>query len=120
MLGKQSSDERLCLIREDGGRGIKSLRDIYKETRLSVACYMACLENKRIKAAWRRENTKEENSIVDDAMKTMEDVKVEIQFEEGNNWIDGELIDEGWKPAWKKLKEKLKKGMKKQKICQYR
>ena len=28
MLGKQSSDERLFLIREDGGRGIKSLRDI--------------------------------------------------------------------------------------------
>ena len=28
MLGKQSSDERLFLIREDGGRGIKSLMDI--------------------------------------------------------------------------------------------
>ena len=81
---------------------------------------MACLENKWIKAAWRRENTKEENSIVEDAMKTMEDVEVEIQFEENNNWIDEELIEEGWKPAWKKLKEKLKKGMKKQKICQYR
>ena len=46
MIGKQSSDERLYLIRQDGGRGIKSLRDIYKETRLRVACYMACLENK--------------------------------------------------------------------------
>ena len=34
MLGKQSSNERLYLIREDGGRGIKLLRDIYKETKL--------------------------------------------------------------------------------------
>ena len=120
MLGKQSSNERLYLIREDGGRGIKSLRDIYKETRLRVACYMACLENKWIKAAWRRENTKEENSMVEEAMRTMEDVEVEIQFEEGSIRIDGELIEEGWKPARKNLKEKLKKGMKKQRRDEYR
>ena len=81
MLGKQSSNDRLYLIREDGGKGIKSLRDIYKETRLRVACYLTCLENKWIKAAWRRENIKEENSIVEEAMKTMGDVEVEIQFE---------------------------------------
>ena len=104
---------------ENDGRGIKSLRDIYKETRLRVTCYMACLQNKWIKAAWRRENTKEENSIVEEATKTMEDVEVEIQFEEDNIQIDGELIEEGWKPAWKTLKEKLKKGMKKQRIDEY-
>ena len=33
MLGKQSSDDRLYLMREDGGRGIKSLRDIYRDSR---------------------------------------------------------------------------------------
>ena len=38
----------------------------------------------------------------------MEDVEVEIQFEEGNIQIDGELIEERWKPAWKEMKEKLK------------
>ena len=119
MLGKQSSGERLYLIRKDGGRRMKSPRDIYKETRLRVACYMACLENKWIKVAWRRENTKKENSIVEEAMKMMEDVEVEIQFEEGNIRIDGELIEEGWKPAWMKLKEKLKKGTKKQRIDEY-
>ena len=84
MLGKQSSGERLYLRREDGGRGIKSLKDIYKETRVRVACYIACSQNKWISAAWRRQNTKEENSIVEEAMKTMEDVGVEIQFEGGN------------------------------------
>ena len=41
MLGKQTSDERLYLKRVKGGRGLKSLRDTYKETRLCVACYMA-------------------------------------------------------------------------------
>ena len=53
-------------------------------------------------------------------MKAMEDVGVEIQFEEGNIQIDGELIDGGWKPAWKRLKENLKKGVKNQRIEQYR
>ena len=52
-------------------------------------------------------------------MKTMEDVVLEIQFEEGNIQIDGELIDGGWKPAWKRLKEKLEKGVKNQRIEQY-
>ena len=52
-------------------------------------------------------------------MKTMEDVEVEIKFEEGNIQIDGELIEEEWKPTWKKLKERLKKGMEKQRIDEY-
>ena len=46
ILGKQSSDERLYLREEDGGRGIKSLKEIYKETRLKVTSYMPCSENK--------------------------------------------------------------------------
>ncbi len=63
MLGRQASDERLYLKREKGGRGLKSLRDTYKETRLRVACYMAKSPNRWIEAAWRREMGKEENAI---------------------------------------------------------
>ena len=48
MQGKQSSNQRLYPRRQDGGRGIKSLKDIYKDTRLRVACCMVCLENKWI------------------------------------------------------------------------
>ena len=39
VLGWQASDERLYLKRA-GGRGLKSMKDVYKETRLRVACYM--------------------------------------------------------------------------------
>ena len=60
------------------------MKDISKETKLRVACYMACSENKWISTVWRRENTKEENSIVEEAMNTMENIGVEIQFEESN------------------------------------
>ena len=45
MLGKQASDERLYLKREKGRRGLKLLRNTYKETRLPVACYMVKLTN---------------------------------------------------------------------------
>ena len=41
MLGKQASNERMYLRREKDRRGLKTLRDMYKETRLRVACYMA-------------------------------------------------------------------------------
>ena len=72
-------------MREDGRRGMKSLRNIFKETRVRVTCYMVCLQNKWIKAAWRREDTKEQNSIVEEFE--------EIQFEEGNIQIDAVLIE---------------------------
>ena len=80
---------------------------------------LACSENKWISTVWRRENIKEENSIVEEAMKTTDDVEVEIQFEYGNIWIDGELVDEGWKPVWMRLKEKLKRGVKDQRVEEY-
>ena len=46
ILGKQASDERLYLKRKKGGRGLKSLRDTYKETRLRVVYYMAKSTNR--------------------------------------------------------------------------
>ena len=81
MMGRQSSDERLYLKREKGGRGLKSMRDVYKETRLRVACYMAKSTNRWIKAAWRREQMKEENAIVMESIMTMNEVGVRLQFE---------------------------------------
>ena len=58
MLAKQASDERLYLKREDGERGLKSIKDVYKETRLRVACCISKSENRWIQAAWRRETLK--------------------------------------------------------------
>ena len=39
--GKQSSDERLYLKRNEGGRGLKSFKEVYDETKTRVTCYMA-------------------------------------------------------------------------------
>ena len=82
MLGRQASDERLYLKRERGGRGLKSMRDAYRETRLRVAFTMAKSTNRWIRATWRREKNKEENAIVFESMSTMEEVGVRICFED--------------------------------------
>ena len=39
--GRQSSDERLFTSRGEGGRGFKSFKEVYEETKTRVACYMA-------------------------------------------------------------------------------
>ena len=109
----------MYLKREDGGRGIKSMRDVYQETRLRVACYIACSTNSWIRTAWRREMMKEENAIVTEAVKIMEDVRVRIQVEEGSILIDGEVIEGRWKSAWWSLKEKRKKGVKARRVESY-
>ena len=56
--GKQSSDERLYLKRNEGGRGLKSFKEVYDETKTRVACYMAAATNEWIRVAWRNESQK--------------------------------------------------------------
>ena len=64
--------------RNDGGRGIKEIRDTHREKRLRVACYLTCSDYKWINVEWRREVSKEENSIADNAKKTLGYVGVNI------------------------------------------
>ena len=83
MSGRQGSDERLHLERKDGGRGLKSMRDVHKETRLRVTCYMVAKStNEWIKVAWKRETQKNENSMIDEAVATMAQLRVDIQFKD--------------------------------------
>ena len=44
MHGMQCSDERLYLPRDLGGRGLKSFRTVYEETKIRIVCYM-CKSN---------------------------------------------------------------------------
>ena len=39
--GRQASDERLYMRREEGERGLMSFKDVYACTKARVACYMA-------------------------------------------------------------------------------
>ena len=80
--GNQASNDRLYLKREDGGRESKSMRNVYKETRLRVVCYMSKSENRWIQATWRRETLQAQNPIVTEARTTMEEVGRKLKFED--------------------------------------
>ena len=108
--GKQSSDERLYMKRANGGRGLKSLQDVYKETKVRVACYMATSHNPWIRKAWLNEVKKEYTSIKRTAEEVMQEIGERIEFDEGEVKLNGRRIEGNWKEAWKGLKVKLKKS----------
>ena len=122
MLGRQASDERLYLKREKGGRGLKSMMDVYKETRLRVACYMAKSTNRWIEAAWMRETMKEENAIVMESIKTMEEVGVRLRFEDDSIRLDEEVIEaeREYKATWRKVKISVQKATEAKRIEIYK
>ena len=112
--GRQSSDERLYLKRNEGGRGLKSFKEVYDETKTRVACYMAAATNEWIRVAWRNESQKEQISLKKEAEKAMRKVEVTVSFDEGSVIIGEESYTE-WKGAWKKLKKILIEGQKRNK-----
>ena len=122
MLGRQTSDERLYLKRERGGRELKSLRDAYRETRLRVECYMEKSTNRWIREAWRREENKEENAIVSESILIMEEVGVRLRFADNSIRLDEEVIDEPteYKAVWRKVKNSLQKATESRRIEIYK
>ena len=51
MHGRQASDEWLYMRRENGGSGLKSMKDLHEETKVRVACYVTHSESAWIKTA---------------------------------------------------------------------
>ena len=109
--GRQSSDERLYLKRNEGSRGLKSFKEVYNETKNRVACYMAAATNEWIRITWRNESQKEQISLKKEAEKAMRKVEVTVSFDEGSV-IVGEKSYTDWKGAWKKLEKILTEGQK--------
>ena len=80
MHGRQASDERLYMRRENGGRGLKNMKDLYEETKVRVACYITHTESAWIKTAWRREFQKEGKSIKSEAEYALREVGENVEF----------------------------------------
>ena len=72
MLGRQASDERLYMKRKDGGRWLKSLKEVYEEIRLRVGYYMFVSDNRWFKEAWKQEAREECNSIKNEIILAMQ------------------------------------------------
>ena len=106
--------------RKDGGRGLKTLREVYEETGLRVGCYMFVSDNRWIKEAWKQEVRKECNSIKDEIISTMQTKGKTIQFEGKDMKLEGKILVTEFKPIWKQLKKCFKKGSEEKRFEQYR
>ena len=120
MLGRQTSDERLYMKRKDGGRGLKSLKEVYEETRLRVGCYIFVSNNRWIKEAWKQEARKISNAIKDEIILTMQTKGKTIQFEGEDIKLEEKILDREFKPIWKQVKKWFKKGSEEKRLEQYR
>ena len=116
MHGKQASDERLYLGSDEGGRGLKSFKDAYIETKIRIAAYMAMSTDKWLKIAWKREMSKEFWSIkrvVEDAFEIMGD---KLKLTEGEVLLNEERLTGNWKKVKEKLSKLWKRRVKERRI----
>ena len=120
MLGRQTSNERLHMKRKDGGRGLKSLREIYEETMFRVGCYIFVSDNRWIKEAWKQEIRKECNSIKDEIILTMQTKGKTVQFGGEDMKLEGKILEREFKPIRKQVNRCFEKGSEETRLEQYR
>ena len=120
MHGRQCSNERLYLKRDAGGRGLKSLKDVYAETKVRVACYMANSKNKWIHEAWKREINKEGLSIKKEAECEMAQIDIKLELLEDEVRLEDERLEGDFQELWKVLKKEIKKKRKKKRLDSYK
>ena len=83
---------------KNGGRRLKSVREVYEETRLRLGCHMFVLDNRWIKEAWKQEARKACNTIKDKTILTMQEKSKTVQFEEEDMELEEKLLDREFKP----------------------
>ena len=80
MHGKQPSDERLYPSRRASGKGVKSLRDVYKQTKVRVIRYMVVSDSPWMRVAWAREVSNEYCTIRREAEEVMKNKLARVLF----------------------------------------
>ena len=118
---RQTGKQRETLIKGRRWKKMytKLMRDVYKKTRLCVACYMSKSGNRWIQAAWRKEKLKVEDAIVTTAQITMEETGVTLKFEDNGIQLDGESIEQEGKPKWNRVKTVHQNATKQMRIKMY-
>ena len=113
MHGKQASDERLYLKMEDGGRGLKSMKDVYEDTKVRVACYMAYQDSPWIMAVWKSQLSKDGKSIFREVNNTLKGYCANMEMGIDGLYEDGVVVTGTWKDAWGKIRKIMREGRRK-------
>ena len=98
MHGKQSSDEKSYLSsRKASNRRIKSLRNVYKETKVRVACYFTMSDCPWMRLTWAREVANEYCSVRREAEEVMKEIGHTLILGEDGIKLNGEQLFGTWK-----------------------
>ena len=108
MHDKQCSDERLYLRRELGRAEIKSLKDVYAETKERVGCYITFSSGMWIKEAWKREVNLTWKSMKKKAEEALKKINMNVEFSEDGLWLERQQLEGEQKGIWKTLKRLMK------------
>ena len=110
MHGLQCSDERLYLPREIGGRGLKSFKTVYEETKVRIVCYMCKSNDAAIINTWERELSKENYSLPKEVINIYKEIGHELSFIFDEVIMDGLVVEGGYEEVYQVLKRVYKKG----------
>ena len=114
MHGRQGSNERLYIHRDKGGRGLKSLEDVFVESKIRIASYLCHSADKWLTIVWERDMKKEFTSIHRTVEEAFATIGVKVEFGKEEIMIEGRKIDGDWKKVKGGLQEIWKKGKEKQ------
>ena len=109
MLITKCSNERY-LPRSEGGRGLKSLVDVYAETKIRIACYLSQSTDPWLKIVWNRDLMKEYTSIHRIVESEFAEIEQVIKFGDDEVILNGEKIEGNWKSIKETLNKIWKKG----------
>ena len=120
MHSLQGSDERLYLPRKVGGRGLKSVKDAYEETKIRILCYLFCSQNPWLSIVWKREIEKNHISLSKEVSKTFENIDVNISISLDKITIEEAELSQNYKKNNKMLKTIYQKGKIEQRKASYK
>ena len=110
MHGLQSSDERLYLPRDVGGRGLKSFRIVYEETKIRIVCYMCKSNDPAIITVWERDLNKEFCSYAKEVSHIFEEIGHTLEFDFDEIVLDGDVVVGDYSKVYKVVKNVYKRG----------
>ena len=110
MHGMQSSDERLYLPRNVGGRGLKSFRIVYEETKIRIVCYMCKSNDPAIITVWERELNKEYHSYAKEVIQMFEEIGHTLEFDFDEIVLNGDVLVGDYSKVYQVMKNVYRKG----------
>ena len=119
MIWRQSSNERLYMPITEGGRGLKSARDVYYLTKARVACYMSFSRDEKIAQVFNIERNREGKSMLRAVENEYIRLGKEVKFERSKVMIENQEITK-CEEAKRKLKRLLTEATQEHRQTKYK